>query len=71
MAGYAVGILITPFVWEWVPASDGAMLDDVLNMCQALFSVAFLLGLGGLLFRGARWVVRVSVRREPSRDELL
>ncbi|MFC7582980.1 hypothetical protein ACFQYP_03545 [Nonomuraea antimicrobica] len=68
--GFGLGMLLTPFVRRWA-ASDGGggPLGEVLLVCEALFSVAFLFGLVRLLIRGGRWLARASVRRGRRHEE--
>ncbi|RVX43595.1 hypothetical protein EDD27_6286 [Nonomuraea polychroma] len=69
MLGYVVGMLITPIAGQWAAAvGDGALLSELLFMCEALFSIAFLFGLVRLLLRAVRWLVRASVRPGRSRE---
>ncbi|MGI5288081.1 hypothetical protein ACQEVF_32730 [Nonomuraea polychroma] len=70
MLGYVVGMLTTSIAVQWAAAvSGGALLSELLFMCEALFSIAFLFGLVRLLLRAVRWLVRASVRPGQSRGE--
>ncbi|MFE3449057.1 hypothetical protein ACFXJ8_08980 [Nonomuraea sp. NPDC059194] len=63
MLGFVLGMLIMPIAGQW--ASPDSRVHEALAMCEALFMVAFLVGLARYLFRGFRWLARALRPRDP------
>ncbi len=57
MLGYVLGVIATSLLAEWARESGRELLGDLLNMCSALFQIAFVFGVLRLLLRGSRRMI--------------